>query len=106
MSFKLWVKKSAFPYDKIFEMTIFGWIIKIGVDIKKPNFIHQIYEYYAMYNLVDFNIFKELEFSQKKLDSNYIFKYFLSKYDKKGIAQIEEKYLKFIKSKKRRLIKF
>jgi hypothetical protein len=84
----------------------YNYLIENISNIKKPNFIHQIYEYYAMYNLVDFNIFKELEFSQKKLDSNYIFKYFLSKYDKKGIAQIEEKYLKFIKSKKRRLIKF
>lgn len=85
---------------------IYNKIINNISNIKKPTFIHQIYEYYAMYNLVDYNIFTELEFSQQKLNSNYIFKYFLLKYDNKRIAKVEEKYLNFIKSKKRRLIKF
>tara|TARA_Y100000591_G_C21829055_1_gene698481 strand:- start:550 stop:2067 length:1518 start_codon:yes stop_codon:yes gene_type:complete len=75
-------------------------------DIKKPTSIHQIYEYYAMYNLVDYNIFKELEFSREELNTNYIIKYFLSKYDIRAITKVEEKYLKFVKSKKRRLINF
>ena len=75
-------------------------------NIKKPTFINQIYEYYAMYNLVDYNIFKELEFSRKELNTNYIIKYFLLKYDIRAITKVEEKYLKFVKSKKRRLINF
>ncbi len=75
-------------------------------NIKKPKDVNRIYEYYAMYNLVDFNLFEELEFSQKKLNTNYIFKYFFLKYDIKDLDIIEKKYLNFIKSNKRRLIKF
>ena len=59
-----------------------------------------------MYNLVDYNLFEELEFSQKKLNTNYIFKHFLLKYNIKSLEIIEKKYFNFIKSNKRRLIKF
>ena len=75
-------------------------------NLKKPKDVNRIYEYYAMYNLVDFNLFEELEFSQKKLNTNYIFKHFLLKYDIKDLDIIEKKYFNFIKSNKRRLIKF
>lgn len=74
--------------------------------IKPPRKIDKIYECYAMLNLVDFNLFEKLDFSEKKLDGLYIFKYFLSEYDEKKINFIEKKYLNFIKSKERRLIKF
>ena len=30
------MKKSDLPKDRMFAMTVFGWIIKVGVDIKKP----------------------------------------------------------------------
>ncbi len=74
--------------------------------VKKPKDINKIFEYYAMYNLVDFNLFEELEFSEKKLNTSYIFKYFFLKYDMNDLVRIEKKYLNFIKSNKRRLIKF
>ncbi len=74
--------------------------------LKKPKDVNRVYEYYAMYNLVDYNLFEELEFSQKKLNTNYIFKHFLSKYNIKSLEIIEKKYFNFIKSNKRRLIKF
>ena len=51
--------------------------------IKPPQDIEKIYECYAMLNLVDFNIFEKLDFIEEKLDSLYIFKYFLSEYDEK-----------------------
>ena len=73
---------------------------------KVPKNIDKIYECYAMLNLVDFNLFDELDFSEKKLNSLYIFKHFFSKYDQKSINLIEKKYFNFINSKKRRLIKF
>ena len=59
-----------------------------------------------MYNLVDFNLFEELEFSEKKLNTSYIFKYFFLKFDKKDLINIDNKYFNFIKSNRRRLIKF
>ena len=59
-----------------------------------------------MYHLVDYNIFEELEFSEKKLNTYFIFKYFKKKFSNPKINKIEKDYSRFIKSKKRRLIKF
>lgn len=68
--------------------------------------IKQIYEFYAMYHLVDYNIFEELEFSEKKLNNYYIFNYYQKKFNNFKINKIRKKYYNFIKSKDRRLIKF
>ena len=72
----------------------------------QKKFINKIYEFYSMYHLVDYNIFEELEFSEKKLNTYFIFKYFKKKFSNPKINKIEKDYSRFIKSKKRRLIKF
>ncbi len=74
--------------------------------IKKPKNIDKVYECYAMLNLVDFNLFETLDFSKEKLDSLHIFKHYLLTHNDESIRFIENKYSNFIKSKKRRLIKF
>jgi hypothetical protein len=84
----------------------YNYLINNISKIKPPHNIEKIYECYAMLNLVDFNIFEKLNFLEEKLDDLYIFNHFLSEYDEKDINFIENKYFNFIKSKKRRLIKF
>ena len=84
----------------------YNYLINNITKIRKPyKFNNSIYEFYSMYNLVDYNLFEELEFSEKKLNSFFIFKYFFKKYDNMLMNKVKKKYSKFINSNNRRLIK-
>jgi hypothetical protein len=72
----------------------------------KKETINSVYEFYVMQHLIDFNLFEELRFDERKLNSNIIFKIFDQKFDANRIKKIYKIFEKFIKSKKRRLYNF